>query len=96
VVRSTRCHLTSYCPPIRGNSNKSPEIAELTIAAQTEFDPAKREEMYHQIQQMSLDDAQVLFLYFPTSRTALHDWVHGIKVQPTANYRMWEVWTTRE
>jgi peptide/nickel transport system substrate-binding protein len=74
----------------------NPEIAELTLAAQTEQDPAAREEMYHQIQQMSLDDAQVLFLYFPTSRTALHDWVHGFKVQPTGNYRMWEVWTTRE
>jgi peptide/nickel transport system substrate-binding protein len=75
---------------------QNPEIAELTLAAQTELDPARREEMYHQIQQMSLDDAQVLFLYFPTSRTALHDWVHDFKVQPTANYRMWEVWTTRE
>jgi peptide/nickel transport system substrate-binding protein len=74
----------------------NPKIADLTAAAQTETDPAKREEMYHQIQQMSLDDAQVLFLYFPTSRTALHDWVHDFMVQPTGNYRMWEVWTTRE
>ena len=75
---------------------QNPQIAELTLAAQEETDPAKREEMYHQIQQMSLDDAQVLFLYFPPSRTALHDWVHDFKVQPTGNYRMWEVWTTRE
>ena len=75
---------------------QNPEIAELTLAAQEETDPAKREEMYHQIQQMSLDDAQVLFLYFPPSRSALHDWVHDFKVQPTGNYRMWEVWTTRE
>jgi peptide/nickel transport system substrate-binding protein len=75
---------------------KNPKNAELTAAAAVEADPAKREEMYHQIQQMSLDDAQVLFLYFPTSRTGLHDWVHDFKVQPTGNYRMWEVWTTRE
>jgi peptide/nickel transport system substrate-binding protein len=75
---------------------QNPKIAELTLAAQEETDPAKREEMYHQIQQMSLDDAQVLFLYFPPSRSALHDWVHDFKVQPTGNYRMWEVWTTRE
>jgi peptide/nickel transport system substrate-binding protein len=75
---------------------KNPKIAELTTAAQLETDPAKREEMYHQIQQMSLDDAQVLFLYFPTSRIGLRDWVHDFKVQPTGNYRMWEVWTTRE
>ena len=75
---------------------QNPTIVELTAAAQRELDPAKREEMYHQIQQLSLDDAQVLFLYFPTSRTGLRDWVHGFKVQPTANYRMWEVWTTRE
>ncbi len=51
--------------------------------------------MYHQIQQMSLDDAQVLFLYFPLSRTGLRDSIHDFKVQPTGNYRMWEVWTTK-
>jgi peptide/nickel transport system substrate-binding protein len=74
----------------------NPEIVELTEAAAITEDAAEREEMYRQIQQMSLDDAQVLFLYFPTSRTALWDWVHGFAVQPTGNYRMWEVWTTRE
>ncbi len=74
----------------------NPRIAELTKAAQRELDPEKREAMYHEIQQLSLDDAQVLFLYFPTSRTALGDWIQGFAVQPTANYRMWEVSTTRK
>jgi len=72
----------------------NPKIAELTKSAQGESDAAKREEIYHQIQQMSLDDAQVLFLYFPTSRIALRDAIQGFKVQPTGNYRMWEVSTT--
>jgi hypothetical protein len=37
----------------------------------------------------------VLFLYFPTSRTGLRDWIHDFKVQPTGNYRMWETWTSK-
>jgi peptide/nickel transport system substrate-binding protein len=71
---------------------KNAEIPKLTKEAQTELDPKKREAIYYKIQQISLDDAQVLFLYFPTSRIGLRDYVQGFKVQPTGNYRMWEVW----
>ncbi len=73
----------------------NPKIAALTTAAATEANPVKREQMYHQIQQMSLDDAQVLFLYFPLSRTGLRNSIHDFKVQPTGNYRIWEVWKTK-
>lgn len=72
----------------------NPKIAELTKSGQGESDLGKREAIYHQIQQLSLDDAQVLFLYFPTSRTALRGSIQGFKVQPTGHYRMWEVSTT--
>jgi peptide/nickel transport system substrate-binding protein len=94
--------ITNYAMNYNGGTGaiwtgyNNPKIEELTTAAAVESDPAKREQIYHQIQQMSLDDAQVLFLYFPLSRTGLRDWIHDFKVQPTGNYRMWEVWTTKE
>lgn len=68
------------------------QIDELAQAALSEQDEAKREEMYFEIQKLGFDDAFLLFLYFPDSRTGLRADVNGFEVLPTANYRMWEVW----
>jgi peptide/nickel transport system substrate-binding protein len=74
----------------------NPEIAELAEAAQGEQEPETREQMYHDIQQLSFDDAYILYLYFPDSRTGVRQSVNDFQVLPTANYRMWEVWKAEE
>lgn len=70
----------------------NPRIDELAEAALSEQDPAKREEMYFEIQKLGFDDAFILYLYFPDSRTGLRADINGFEILPTANYRMWEVW----
>ncbi|MBA3415858.1 MAG: ABC transporter substrate-binding protein, partial [Chloroflexia bacterium] len=67
-------------------------IDELAAEALTEQDPAVREELYFEIQQLGFDDAFILYLYFPDSRTGLRADINGFQILPTANYRMWEVW----
>jgi peptide/nickel transport system substrate-binding protein len=67
-------------------------IDELAAQSLTEQDPAKREEMYFEIQKLGFDDAFILYLYFPDSRTGLRADINGFEILPTANYRMWEVW----
>ncbi len=67
-------------------------ISELAVTAQSEQDPETREQMYHEIQQLGFDDAYLLYLYFPDSRTGVRQEVQGFQILPTANYRMWEVW----
>jgi peptide/nickel transport system substrate-binding protein len=70
----------------------NPRIDELAKQALAEQDPDKRQEMYYEIQKLGFDDAYILYLYFPDSRTALRTGINGFQILPTANYRMWEVW----
>ena len=73
-----------------GYSN--PRIDELAAQALAEQDPDTRQELYFEIQKLGFDDAFILYLYFPDSRTALRTGINGFQILPTANYRMWEVW----
>jgi len=70
----------------------NPRIDEVAQQALAEQDPAKREQMYFEIQKLGFDDAFILYLYFPDSRTGVRTNVHDFAILPTANYRMWEVW----
>lgn len=68
------------------------EVDQLIADAQTETDEAKREEMYHRIQEIHNEAAPVLLLYYPMGSTALKTGIHNFKILPTGNYRLWEVW----
>ncbi|MDQ3225612.1 MAG: ABC transporter substrate-binding protein, partial [Chloroflexota bacterium] len=69
----------------------NPRIDELASQALAEQDPDKRQEMYYEIQKLGFDDAFILYLYFPDSRTAIRTGINDFQILPTANYRMWEV-----
>lgn len=71
---------------------KNDQVDTLAEQGESETDPTKRQQIYHQMQQISTDDAPVIFLYYPTGRTALQSYVNGFHILPTGNYRMWEVW----
>lgn len=75
-----------------GTGYKNDEVDALVKGAQTELDPAKRQEMYNQIQALHLDDAPFIFLFYPTGRTAVRSYVKNFNILPTGNYRLWEVW----
>jgi ABC-type transport system substrate-binding protein len=48
--------------------------------------------MYAQVQQMHSDDAPLIFLYYPTGRTAVSNAIKNFRILPTGNYRLWETW----
>jgi peptide/nickel transport system substrate-binding protein len=68
------------------------EVDELIRAAQVETDPARRQEMYDEIQQLHLDDAPMIFLFYPSGRTATQGYVKNFRILPTGNYRLYETW----
>ena len=70
----------------------NPQVDEWIKAAQVELDPAKRLELYSQIQAQHSDDAPMIFLYYPTGRTVLQNYVQNFRILPTGNYRLWETW----
>lgn len=73
-------------------SYKNEEVDQLIRDAQVELDPAKRQEMYNKIQALHLDDAPMIFLYYPTGRTATQTYVKNFHILPTGNYRLYESW----
>ncbi len=63
-----------------------PTAAKLTNDARSETDPAKREAMYTQIQQIVNEQVPYLPLVYPPYRYASGKWVHGFNVSPLGNY----------
>jgi peptide/nickel transport system substrate-binding protein len=73
-------------------SYKNDEVDKLIEDAQTEIDPAKRQELYNEIQRIHLEDAPFIFLFYPSGRTATQAYIKNFHILPTGNYRLQEVW----
>ena len=69
-----------------------PKVDALVTQAEQESDPAKRTQIYKQIQEMAAAAAHILYLYYPTGRTAVQKPIQNFHILPTGNYRLWEVW----
>jgi peptide/nickel transport system substrate-binding protein len=92
---------TTYAAAGNGGSNAvytyydNPTVDALISQSNSETDPTKRAAEYLQIQQLVHNDAPMLFLFWQPARTAVRTNVHGFLVQPTGNYRLWEVWKSQ-
>jgi peptide/nickel transport system substrate-binding protein len=75
-----------------GTQYNNPVVNEMVLAAQSETDPVTRQEMYDEMQAIHLDDAPVIFLYYPGGSAVSHAYVKSFKILPTGNYRLWETW----
>lgn len=70
----------------------NPKVDQLITQAEQESDPDKRTQIYNQIQSLTSADAHVIYLFYPTGRTAVQKGIHDFHILPTGNYRLWEVW----
>jgi len=75
-----------------GSGYNNPDVDAMIRQAQTELDPAARQEIYNQIQAQQLADAPFIFLYYPGGRSATQKYVKNFNILPTGNYRLWETW----
>lgn len=71
---------------------RNPTVNKLYEQAEREMDPAKREELYAEMQKIVWDDAAYVFLYYPNSRSGVRDDVHGYKILPTSYFLLQDVW----
>ena len=63
-----------------------PTAAKLADDARSETDPAKRRQMYEQIQRIVNEQTPYLPLEYPPFRYAQGRWVHGFAASPLGNY----------
>jgi peptide/nickel transport system substrate-binding protein len=71
------------------------DVIKWTHEAEHEFDKAKRQELYTNIQKQAADDAFMAFLFYSPYRYAYTDKLHGFYVYPTGNYHMEDVWLSK-
>ena len=67
------------------------EIVALSKEAEAELDPAKRAELYSELQRIAMEESPFLWLFHPSNRWATRDNVDGFSIFPTGMYRLWQV-----
>jgi peptide/nickel transport system substrate-binding protein len=66
----------------------STEATKLVNQARAELNPAKRQQMYNQIQQIVYTESPYLVIDYSPYRYGVGDWVHGFHVSPLGNYNL--------
>jgi peptide/nickel transport system substrate-binding protein len=70
------------------------ELVQLSMDAEAELDPAKRAELYREVQRISMEDSPQLWLFHPDTVWATRDNIKGFSVFPTKLHRFWNAWKT--
>jgi peptide/nickel transport system substrate-binding protein len=71
---------------------KNERIIEISVAAEGELDPAKREVLYDELQRIAMEEMPQLYLFHPSVIYGVRDNVRGFAVFPTKGHRFWETW----
>ena len=71
---------------------KSQKAWDLTLQANSTTDEAKRKKVFGQIQQLTLDDAPWVPLFFVPARTGLGSKVQNFHTLESGWWNLWEVW----
>ena len=74
------------------SSYDNPKVIALVHQAETEFDSAKRRQLYAQIQELVAQDAPFVPLDYPPYIYATSKKVNGFAVNPGGAYRLADVW----
>lgn len=66
----------------------NPRVNELVEAAAAELDPAKREAMYHEIQEITTEEVSQIPLYYPPFANAYSSRVTGLSMTPALQWTL--------
>jgi peptide/nickel transport system substrate-binding protein len=71
---------------------KSNKAWALTLAANSTTNEAKRRQVFHRLQRLTLDDAPWVPLFFVPARTGLRANVQNFHTLESGWWNLWEVW----
>ena len=80
------CYFTRY---------NNPTMNKMVTDAAKEFDPAKRQQLYAQIQQLAVTDLPQLYLFYSPFPYAYSTAVQGFFVTPLGNMHLEDVWLSK-
>ncbi len=77
-----------------GSFSTNAQLNKLARQAELELNPAKRQALYYQIQQIYSDQALLVILGYQPYRYASGNWVHGFQVSPLGVYQLDKMWVS--
>ena len=83
--------------PSNPNSSRydDPEYNEIFNEAMRTIDYLARMTKYLEAEQVAMDDAPILPLFYERHYRLLQPWVHGLRIDPMARYNLKRVWIDR-
>jgi peptide/nickel transport system substrate-binding protein len=75
---------------------RNEEIVKISMEAEAELDPARRTELYKELQRIAMAEMPQFYLFHPTTIWAEGSDVNGFAVFPTKAHRFWETWKAAE
>jgi peptide/nickel transport system substrate-binding protein len=70
-------------------------INKLTEQALRETDPEQREALYHEIQEIALQDVAQIPLWYQPYPNVYRSWVHDLKMNPAIQWNLDEAWVSK-
>lgn len=74
----------------------SPQFDSLFNAANREPDPAKRQDLYRQADQVAMNDAAIMPIYYEVNDRLVHSYVRGFDINPMEYRDLTRVWLDME
>ncbi len=71
------------------------EVDSLLAKAEGTYDRAERKKYYNQAEEIMVDDAQMIFLFYDVLNMATNKKVHGYQVQPIIKFPFTRVWISK-
>lgn len=70
-------------------------IIKISREAESAQDPARRAELYRELQQIAMEEQPQLYLFHPSTVYGTRENIHNFSVFPTKQHRFWETWKSQ-
>jgi peptide/nickel transport system substrate-binding protein len=92
-----RLHLYSKYAPIQNASYvNDPQLDKILVDASESTDPAKRTDLYHQVQHWVIDDAAIVPIYVPSHIVGVTSNIGGLRADIHGWPLLYDAWTTKQ
>ena len=85
-------HSDNFGAPGNRSFYSNPEVDRLLDEGRRETDPARREQIYFEAQQIIRDEAPWIFLWTGEDLHAAVNNLRGFKIHPAGHHPLWTVW----
>ena len=85
-----------YAPIQNASYVNDPQLDKILVDASESTDPAKRTDLYHQVQHWVIDDAAIVPIYVPSHIVGVTSNIGGLRADIHGWPLLYDAWTTKQ